>query len=79
MKMTSQNKRTTIYLDTELHRALRLKSVSISRSLSDLVNDAVREALIEDAEDLEAFEERVKEPLVSYGEMVKRLKKNGRL
>lgn len=77
--MTSQNKRTTIYLDTELHRALRLKSVSISRSLSDLVNDAVREALIEDAEDLEAFEERVKEPLVSYGEMVKRLKKNGRL
>lgn len=79
MKMTTQNKRTTIYLDAELHRALRLKSVSISRSLSDLVNDAVKEALIEDAEDLEAFEERVKEPLISYGEMVKRLKKNGRL
>jgi len=77
--MTTQNKRTTIYLDAELHRALRLKSVSISRSLSDLVNDAVKEALIEDAEDLEAFEERVKEPLISYGEMVKRLKKNGRL
>jgi predicted DNA-binding protein len=77
--MTAQNKRTTIYLDTELHRALRLKSVSVSRSLSDLVNHAVRESLIEDAEDLGAFEERVKEPLVSYGEMVKRLKRNGRL
>lgn len=77
--MTAQNKRTTVYLDIELHRALRLKSVSVSRSLSDLVNDAVRELLIEDAEDLIAFEERVKEPLVSYGEMVKRLKRNGRL
>jgi len=77
--MAGQNKRTTIYLDTELHRALRLKSVSVSRSLSDLVNDAIREALIEDAEDLEAFEVRAHEPLVSYGEMVKRLKRNGRL
>jgi len=77
--MAAQNRRTTIYLDSLLHRALRLKSVSVSRSLSDLVNAAVRESLIEDAEDLEPLEERVHEPLISYGEMVKRLKRNGRL
>jgi predicted DNA-binding protein len=74
-----QAKRATIYLDPDLHKALRLKSVETSRSVSDLVNEAVREALSEDAEDLEAFEERVSEPLISYDEMIKRLKKDGRI
>ena len=77
--MTTQAKRTTIYLDPILHKALRLKSVTISRSVSKLVNDAVREALSEDAEDIAAFEERAKEPVISYDEMVKRLKKDGRI
>ena len=77
--MATQIKRTTIYLDPDLHKALRLKAVAISRSVSELVNDAVREALAEDAEDIAAFEERVKEPLISYDEMVKRLKKDGRI
>ncbi len=70
-------KRTTVYLEPDLHKALRLKSIEASRSVSDLVNDAVRQALAEDAEDLAAFKERVAEPLVSYEEMVKRLKKEG--
>ena len=77
--MATQTKRTTIYLDTDLHKALRLKAVAISRSLSELVNDAVRGSLAEDAEDIAAFEERMKEPLISYDEMVKRLKKDGRI
>ncbi len=76
--MTTQSKRATIYLDPELHKALKLKAVETSRSVSELVNDAVREALAEDAEDLEAFAERAGEPLISYDEMVKRLKKDGR-
>jgi hypothetical protein len=56
-----------------------LKSATISKSVSELINDAVREALAEDAEDVTAFEERVKEPVISYDEMVKRLKKDGRI
>jgi plasmid stability protein len=72
-------RRTTIYLDPDLHKALRLKAATISRSVSDLVNDAVRGCLTEDAEDLAAFEDRANEPLISYEEMVKRLKKNGRI
>jgi plasmid stability protein len=79
LEMSAQSKRTTIYLDSDLHKALRLKAATISRSVSDLVNDAVREALAEDAEDIAAFDERVKEPVVSYDEMVKRLKKDGRI
>ncbi len=77
--MATQAKRATIYLDPDLHKALRLKAVETSRSVSELVNNAVREALAEDAEDITAFEERVKEPLVSYDKMVKRLKKDGRI
>ena len=77
--MATPTKRTTIYLDTDLHKALRLKAVSISRSVSELVNEAVRESLAEDAEEITAFEERGKEPLISYDEMVKRLKKDGRI
>ena len=77
--MATQTKRATIYFDPQLHKALRLKAVETSRSLSDLVNQAVRDALSEDAEDLLAFEERADENLISYEEMVKRLKKDGRI
>jgi plasmid stability protein len=77
--MTIQARRSTIYLDSDLHKALRLKAVETSRSVSDLVNEAVRESLAEDAQDLEAFAQRVSEPLISYDEMVKRLKKDGRI
>jgi hypothetical protein len=77
--MSPKSKRTTIYLDPNLHQALRLKSATISRSVSELINDAVREALSEDAADIAAFDDRVKEPVISYDEMVKRLKKDGRI
>ena len=77
--MTTQTKRATIYFDPILHKALRLKAVETSRSVSDLVNEAVKEALSDDAEDLLAFEERADEKLISYEEMVKRLKKDGRI
>jgi len=77
--MATQTKRATIYFDPNLHKALRLKAVETSRSVSELVNEAVRDALSEDAEDLLAFEERADETLISYEEMVKRLKKDGRI
>ena len=75
--MATQTKRATIYFEPYIHKALRLKAVETSRSVSDLVNEAVRDTLAEDAEDLAAFDERADEPLISYDEMVKRLKKDG--
>jgi hypothetical protein len=71
--------RATVYLDPELHKALRLKAVETTQSISKLVNDAVKESLAEDAEDIAAFEARAKEPLISYDAMIKRLKKDGRI
>ena len=77
--MAGLTKRSTVYLDPVLHKALRLKALETSRSMSELINEAIRESIAEDAEDLSAFDERVDEPLISYDEMVKRLKKNGRI
>jgi plasmid stability protein len=79
MRVGAESKRATIYLDADLHRALKMKSAVQDRSVSDLVNDAVRELLREDAEDLAAFEERADEPFVAYEEMVKWLKDDGKL
>ncbi|MBI5102523.1 MAG: CopG family transcriptional regulator [Nitrospirae bacterium] len=76
---TQAAKRATVYLDPELHKALRLKAVETSLSVSKLVNDAVREALAEDAEDIAAFAQRAAEPTISYDEMIKRLKRDGRI
>lgn len=77
--MATPAKRSTIYIDPELHKALKLKAFETSRSVSELVNRAVRASLAEDLEDLAAFEERKSEPLISYDDMLKRLKKDGRL
>ncbi|MCA1765225.1 MAG: CopG family transcriptional regulator [Desulfobulbaceae bacterium] len=77
--MTVQTKRATIYFDPDLHKALRMKAAETSRSITDLVNEAVREALSEDAGDLAAFETRISEPVIGYEEMVRKLKRDGRI
>jgi hypothetical protein len=77
--MRTAVKRVTVHLDPDLFKALRLKAVDTSQSVSELVNEAVRVAFAEDAEDIAAFEERAKEPSISYDEMVKRLRQDGRV
>jgi hypothetical protein len=72
-------KRSTIYFEEDLHKALKMKSAEISSPVSDLVNDAVRSALLEDADDLEAFKEREHEPVLDFETFVASLKKNGKL
>jgi thiamine monophosphate synthase len=75
----TETKRTTIYLDPELHRALRLRSAAADVSISAMVNDAVRLALAEDAIDLEASEVRESEPALDFETVVRDLKRRGRL
>jgi plasmid stability protein len=77
--MSKPAKRSTIYLDPELHRALRLKAFDTGRSMTDLVNDAVRMAFREDQEDLSAFDERAKEPEMTYEALLKDLKAHGKI
>ena len=77
--MTTLTKRATVYLEPALHRALRLKSVETSRSVSDLLNDAIRSELAEDVEDLSAFDTRRAEPTIAFEDFVKELKRNGKI
>jgi hypothetical protein len=72
-------KRATVYFEPEIHRALRLKAASSDKSISDMVNDAVKLTLAEDAEDLEAFEERKREPNLNFEQFVRALKRRGKL
>jgi predicted DNA-binding protein len=66
--MAVLSKRSTVYLDPELHKALRLKALETSRSMSELINEAIRGALCEDAEDLAAFDERADKPQRKWGQ-----------
>ncbi len=75
----SEPRRTTIYLDADLHRALRLRAAESDGSISAMVNDAVRLALAEDAADLEALAKRRKEPALAFESVVRDLKRRGRL
>jgi len=77
--MKSELKRATIYFDPELHRALRIKAAELDRPISEIVNNAVKTALAEDVEDLSSFEERLKEPNLIFEELVKDLKKRGKI
>ena len=75
----SQQKRATVYFDPFLHRALRLKAAETDRSISELVNEAVKAALSEDADDIEAFEIREREVDYSFEDAVKDLKRRGKI
>ncbi|HEX9687675.1 MAG TPA: CopG family transcriptional regulator [Thermoanaerobaculia bacterium] len=75
----STPKRATVYFDPEIHRALRLKAATSDRSISDMVNDAVRLALADDAEDLAAFDLRKREPDLDFEQFVKAPRRRGKL
>ena len=77
--MEDPSKRATVYFDADLHRALRMRAASNSQTISEIVNEAVRRALAEDAEDLAAFKKRAREPRISFETLVGSLRKRGKI
>jgi hypothetical protein len=77
--METSQKRATVYFDPSIHRALRLKAAETDRTMSDLVNEAVKLSLAEDAEDLNAFDERASEPNLPFEGVVKELRRRGKI
>jgi predicted transcriptional regulator len=77
--MSMLNKRATVYFDPEIHRALKIKAAVTSRTLSEIVDGAIRHELAEDEEDVRAFEERADEPSVPFEEVLKGLKADGKI
>jgi len=72
-------KRATVYLDSSLHRVLRLKSAETSRSVSELIGEAVTLSFQEDLDDLQVFKKRAKEPTVSFESALQELQRSGRI
>ena len=77
--MSKLSKRSTIYFEPEIHRALKMRAASVNCSVSELVDEAVRLLMREDLEDLEAFSERADEPEISYEELLEDLKQHGKI
>jgi plasmid stability protein len=77
--MSTRKKRATVYFDPGVHRALKVKAAETSRSISDIVDDALRRELSEDEEDLRAFVERAGEKTMSFERVLKDLKAHGKI
>jgi predicted transcriptional regulator len=77
--MDTKFKRSTVYLDSKLHRALKVKAAELDRTISDLINEAVRQILAEDFEDLKSFEDRKDEQNLDFEMVLKELKSSGKL
>ncbi|MFQ5778377.1 MAG: CopG family transcriptional regulator [Terriglobia bacterium] len=71
--------RTTVYFKPGLYRALKIKAATTDRSISALINEAVQEALREDAIDLEAARRRRREKGRPFEDFLKELKRDGLL
>jgi len=77
--MKTNTKRTTIYLDADIHHALRIKAAETENSMSELIAEAIKTSLAEDSIDLAAFEERKNEPSLAFEDVLKRLKRSGKI
>ncbi|MCH8216033.1 MAG: CopG family transcriptional regulator [Planctomycetes bacterium] len=77
--MSTLSKKATIYLDPDIHRALKIKAAATSTSISELIDNAIRHELALDEEDLRTFDERAREPTVSFEKVLKDLKANGKV
>lgn len=77
--MATLSKRATVYLDPQLHKVLKLKAAETSVSISQIIDEALRKELAEDEEDLKVFQERAKEPTISYEKVLAQLKRDGKI
>ena len=72
-------KRAPIYLDPALHDVLREKAAEADVSISEIVNEVLRNALDEDEADHAIFEQRRNSPTVDFETAFADLKRRGLL
>ena len=77
MEASLKPKRSTVYLDPELHRALKIQAAETESNVSELINHAIKQALIEDRDDLASFRDRAKDELVTFEEVLTDLNLDG--
>ena len=72
-------KRATVYFESDVHRAVRMKAAALDTTVSEIVNETLRRSLAEDADDLETFDRRGLEPSMDFEAFVRSLKRRGKL
>ncbi|GAA0344283.1 hypothetical protein GCM10009092_05900 [Bowmanella denitrificans] len=77
--MSTLSKRSTIYFEPSIHKALKLRAASSETSISELVDEAVRLLMHEDQADLAAVRQRVNEPEISYEALLSSLEADGKI
>lgn len=77
--MANLSKRSTIYFEPTIHQALKMRAASSNSTISELVDEAVRQLMLEDQEDLQAINDRVNEKEVTYETMLAELKADGKI
>jgi hypothetical protein len=77
--MSNLSKRATVYFDPSIHKILKIRAAETSSSISEILDKIIRHELLDDAKDLEAFQERISEPTISYEKFVADLKKDGKI
>jgi len=75
----AESTRATLYLDRDVFRAAKVKAAVSGKPLSRLVNESLRRSLQEDAQDLAAFDARAGQPRRAYEDVLKSLKRAGRI
>jgi hypothetical protein len=71
--------RATVYIDAPLYKAVKIKAAATGSNVSAIVNDALRQALAEDRDDLRALADRVAEPARSFEDYLAELTDDGLL
>ena len=56
-----EHTRTTLYLEENIHKALKVRAAMLKTSISELANSAIKEIFEEDAMDLKAIRDRKNE------------------
>ncbi len=72
-------KQATVYFDADVYRALRIRAAACNCSISEMVNEAVRLTLAEDADDLRDVHQREDEQSSSFEDFVKSLRDSNRI
>jgi len=71
-------KRTTVHLDARLHRALRLRAKATDCTISEVVGDALRRTLAEEARNIQQAEALAPRRTLSLKDVGARLKRRAK-
>jgi hypothetical protein len=78
-KGQNMSTRTTVSLEDDLLKLLKLKAIETSTSVSTLLNTILSDTFREDGDDLEVFQSREKETSISFESFLQELRSENRL